>query len=138
MISTCPLISKLSSPFINSLGIVPSAPVTIDITVTFMFYSLFSSQARPRNLSLFAFFYFYYVVSRDSKVHDFSFFGCLSLDLVIWLRFGDLVVSQNPREIYASHFQGRILGCAFTTCSYGRILSSCTTPSGSPSSPSCV
>ena len=36
---TRPVISNSYSPLINSLGIVPSAPITIDITVTFMFHS---------------------------------------------------------------------------------------------------
>ena len=38
MISTCPLISKPSSPCINPLVIVPSALIIIGITVTFMFF----------------------------------------------------------------------------------------------------
>ena len=40
MVSTRPLISKSSSPCINPLVTVPRAPITIGITVTFMFYSL--------------------------------------------------------------------------------------------------
>ena len=39
MVSTCPLISKPSSPFPNPLEIVPSALDTIGITFTFMFKS---------------------------------------------------------------------------------------------------
>ena len=31
--STCPLISKSSSPFVNPLGSVSNAPITISITV---------------------------------------------------------------------------------------------------------
>ena len=38
MVSTCPLISKSSSRFTNTLEVVPSAPITIGITVTFMFH----------------------------------------------------------------------------------------------------
>ena len=37
MASTCSLISKSSSPLTNHLMTVPSAPLTIGITVTFMF-----------------------------------------------------------------------------------------------------
>ena len=39
MISTSPLISKSSNPCINPLVTVPSAPITVGITVTFMFHS---------------------------------------------------------------------------------------------------
>ena len=50
----CPLIFKFSSPFINYWGIVPSAPIKIGITVTFMFYSFFSSLTRSRYPYLFS------------------------------------------------------------------------------------
>ena len=43
-----------SNLFINPLVTVPSAPITIGITVTFIFHSIFSnSSARSRFLSLF-------------------------------------------------------------------------------------
>ena len=54
MVSTYSLISKSSSPCTNTLVNVPSVPITIDITVTFMFHSFFSSLKRPRHLSLFS------------------------------------------------------------------------------------
>ena len=41
---------SLIVPFRNILGIIPSAPITIGITVTIMFYSFFSSLARSRYL----------------------------------------------------------------------------------------
>ena len=41
MVSTCPLISKYSNLFAKFLGIVPSALITIGITVTFIFHSFF-------------------------------------------------------------------------------------------------
>ena len=48
------IISKFSNPFINPFMTVPSAPITIGITVTFMFKSLFLiSLARSRYLSFF-------------------------------------------------------------------------------------
>ena len=43
MVSNGPLISKSSCHFTMSLKIVASAPITIGITVTFMFHSIFSS-----------------------------------------------------------------------------------------------
>ena len=57
IVSTRPLISKSSSPFINPLVTVPCTPITIGITVIFMFHSFFSSLARSRYLSHFSFFY---------------------------------------------------------------------------------
>ena len=42
MVSIHPLISKLSSPFINPLVTVLNFPITSDITVTFMFHFFFS------------------------------------------------------------------------------------------------
>ena len=53
MVSARPPISNSFSPFTKPLGIVPSAPITIGITVTFMFHSFFSSQTRSKYLSLF-------------------------------------------------------------------------------------
>ena len=41
MVSICGLFSKSSCPFTSLLGIVPSAPITIGITATFMFRSVF-------------------------------------------------------------------------------------------------
>ena len=41
MLSTCPLIFKSSSPYTNPLGIVPSAPFTIGISVNVIFHMIF-------------------------------------------------------------------------------------------------
>ena len=57
MVSTCPLISKSSNPFINPLVTVQRAPITIGINVTFMFHSFFNSLARLRYLSFFSLFF---------------------------------------------------------------------------------
>ena len=51
MVSTCPLISKSSSPFNNTFS---KAPIPIGIIVTFMFHSFFNSRARSRYLSFFS------------------------------------------------------------------------------------
>ena len=48
------------------------------------------------------------------------------LGLVIWPRWGDPFLSQNLRKVCASHSSERILGCAYTICSFGQILISCT------------
>ena len=74
MVSARPLISKSSSPFNNPLIIVPRAPITIGVNVTYMFHSFFFQF--PSNVQvfilLFAFFQFYSVVSQNIKVHNFS------------------------------------------------------------------
>ena len=54
MVSTRPLTSKSSSPFINPLVTVPNAPITIGIIVTCMFHSFFNSLPRSRYLSFFS------------------------------------------------------------------------------------
>ena len=144
MVSTCPPISKSSSPFTNLLGIVPSAPITISTAVTLIFHSFFLVLRQGLDIiSLFAFFYFHSVVCRDSKVHYsagsrgvvlffglffflfFVFCGCwLSLSLVVWTRLGDPFISQNPREVCASLSPRRILSFACTTFSYIQIYTS--------------
>ena len=80
------------------------------------------------------------MVSQNGKVHysTGSLFCWLLQDLVVWPRFGDPFVFQNPQELSVSHFLRRVQGCAYTICSYDQIKISCTIPSGSPSPPSCV
>ena len=55
MVLILPLISSSSSPFSRLLGIVSSAHTAIGITLTFMFYSFFSSLTRSRYLVIFTF-----------------------------------------------------------------------------------
>ena len=63
MVSTRPPISKYSCPFYY--------PNTISIIVSFTFHS-FSIPYKSSGILLFIFFQFYSVVSRDSKVYNFS------------------------------------------------------------------
>ena len=53
VVSTRPLISKSSTHIIDTLVTLPNAPIKIGITITFMFRSFFSSQARSKYLSFF-------------------------------------------------------------------------------------
>ena len=97
MVPSRPLISKSSSSLTNPLLIVPSAPITIGITVTIMLHSFFSSLARSRYLSLyFTFLQFYPVVSRNGKIH----YSVVSLYFVdyrkIWSSGRDYVIRFIP------------------------------------------
>ena len=98
MVSTCPLISKFWSPLTNHLGIVPSAPITIGITVTLTFHIFFSSQARS-TIWLVLFF----LLTRSGRRAE--------------MRWS--VGISKPRGFCASYYPGRIPGCAYTTYSYG-------------------
>ena len=71
MVSTCPLISKSSSSCTKLLMTVPNTPITIGITVTFMFHRFFSFFSKVEVLiSLFAFLSVLYpMISRNGKVH---------------------------------------------------------------------
>ena len=114
MVSTNPLISKSSSPFAKPFVIVPSVPITSGIT--FMSHSfLVLWQGLCTFLSFcFLLFSLYGLPGRQSQLFSrFSFFGWLSLSLVIWPRLDDLFVFQNPREFYAFHSPGWILVCAY-------------------------
>ena len=101
MVPACPTISNSSSPFIKPLGIVLSTPITIGITVTFIFHSFFSFLARSEYFSLFLFsLIFTPWTARTTKSTIWQilvFFCCQSLDLVIWLELGDLFLSKIPR-----------------------------------------
>ena len=54
IVSTRQPTSKSSRPFNNPLVIVPKAPITISIIVTFMFHSFFNFLVRSRYLSFFS------------------------------------------------------------------------------------
>ena len=123
MVFTCTLISRSFSLFNNLFA--PKATTMIGITVTFLStIFLFSSLAR----SFFALFF----PLCDRLVHEsplsarFFFFFCFFFLLTI-IRSTCLavirwsVLSQNHREGCASYFPRRILGCAYTSSSYGGI-----------------
>ena len=101
IVATCPLISISSSPYINPLVTAPNTPISIGITVIFKLHSFFSSLARSRYLSFFSpsFSFTQWSAGRFSV-----FFCWLSLSQVIWLRLGDLLISQNPRFIYHHYY----------------------------------
>ena len=124
MFFTRRLIFKSSYICTNPSVTVPCVPITIGIIVTFMFHSFFQFSSKVQVLIfIFTFFQFYSVFSRDSQISNLgsSLFCCLSLCLVVWPRFSDPFVCQNPRGDCASHSPGNILGCAYIIYSYGQI-----------------
>ena len=84
MVSTRPPTSKSSRPFNNPLVTVPKAPIPISIIVTFIFHSFFQFSCKVEVfILLFTFFQLYSVVSRDSKVDNFS----KSITIIIIVQF---------------------------------------------------
>ena len=139
MVTSRLLISKSSSSCTSPLMTVLSAPITIGIIITFMFYSVCNSLLSSGYLSLFLLYFSFIMWSAGtakSTIQQVHFFCWLSLGLVVRPRLGELFLSQNPKEFCASHFLGRILGCVHTVCLYGQIQISYTIPSGLPSPPS--
>ena len=110
-----PLISKSSSPFINTLVTVPKVPI--------MLHSFFLLL-----ILLFTFFQFYSVVSRDIKIHIFesSIFCWLVYCLLFWARLGDPFVCQSPIGVYVCHSQRQMLSWAYIIYSYNQISIPCT------------
>ena len=63
-------ISSFYSPLGKHLGIVPRAPITTGITVTFMVHSFFLVLSQDLSICFFfALFDFYSMACRDSKIH---------------------------------------------------------------------
>ena len=120
-VSTRPLISKSSSPFMKPLVSVPRAPTTINIATNFRFHIFFNSLARSRYLFFAFFFQLYSMVSGHTKVHNSTNSLCF---LLIMIRSGLLAeirwsacMSKSHRSL--CHFLGPVVGCAYTICSYG-------------------
>ena len=154
MVSTRPLTSKSSTPCINSLVIVPSAPINIGISITFMFYSFFSSLARLWYLSLFSVLFSFtlcsaemakltirkvlfvlLIVIRSSCLAEISWSVCISKS---WRILG-ISFSRTDSRLYKYYlFILLLLLYSNTICLYGKISISCTTLTGSPCPPSRV
>ena len=93
--------STFPIPFLNLLETIPSAPTTIDITVTCGIDSYFCSLAR------YIFFYFYSVSAgiEKSKI----FFFLLLISLLFWSELGNPFVSHKLCGFYVSQFLRQIL-----------------------------
>ena len=132
MVSTNPLISKSSSPFINPSVTVPRAPITIGINVTFMSRNFFQLTSNVEVLSLSFNFTLWSAGAAKSTILQVLFF---IVYYKVWPRLGDPFVCQNPIGVCVSHSPGQILGCAYSISSYNQISISCTIPSESPCAP---
>ena len=121
MVSTLPLISKSSCPFINPSVSVPRAPVIIGINIAFMFHSFFNSQPRSRYFTFFSLSLNSTPWSAGTQFARSLFCCWLSYSLVVWPRLGNPFLSQNSIAVSLSHFPGELLGCAYTIYWYIQI-----------------
>ena len=106
------LISKSSCPYTNLLVTVPRAPITIGITVTFIFYGFFVLM---QGLGTYLYFCFPSFLPSDqpeqrSLLQQVFIFLWFSLGLVVQPRLFVPFLSQNPKEFCASDFLQGVLG----------------------------
>ena len=92
MVSTRKPTSKSSSPFNNPLVIVPKAPITIGIIVTFMFHSVFNSLARSRYLFFFSHSFRFILWSAGTASRQFCKFSFFYDYYEIWSSGRDSVI----------------------------------------------
>ena len=113
IVSTRPPISKSSRPFNNPLVIVPKVSITIGTIVTFIFHSFFNSLVKSRYLSFFSLSFRFILWSAGTAKS--TILQILFLLLII-MRFGLLAGIRWSVciGVYASHFLGQVLCCAYT------------------------
>ena len=103
--SVRPQVSKAF--FSRPLETIPVAPTVIDITITSMFYSFFSSLLRSKYLSIFSLSFILTLwsagMAKSTKRQVLSFLSILGF--VFWQGLGDPFVSQSPWEFCPSHFR---------------------------------
>ena len=125
LLSGCSLLVHLvPSPFTNPLGIVQSAPITIGITVTFMFHSFLKFPSKVYVLiSLFSSFIFTLWSARMQSLlfGRFSFFCWLSLCWVVWPRLGDPFFPKVPEKFYYYYYYYFTHCKFFTPANAGRL-----------------
>ena len=113
MVSTRLPTSKSSRSFNNPLVIVPNAPITIGIIVTFMFHSFFNSLARSKYLSLFSHSFSFILSSagtaKSTILQIFLFFFVDYYCLVFWPRLGDPFVCQSTIGVWGGGARGVVV-----------------------------
>ena len=121
MVSACLLISKSSNLFTKLLCIVPSVPITIGITVNFMFYIFFRSLARSKYLSLFSLSFIFPLWSAGTAKSTIQLvhFFLLSLRLVVWfyiiiiLLFWDFFFPPALADCFSPDFEGKQVSSSY-------------------------
>ena len=74
-----------------------------------MFYSFFSSLARSKYLSIFSYFWCFFLLPAGMVKSTRRQVLLLIQGLVFWLGLGDPFVSQGTTEFYGFHFLGQII-----------------------------
>ena len=85
MVSIHTPISNSYNPLSKLLGTVPSAPITIGITITIMSHSFFRFLAMSKYLSMFSFSFIFTLIQHDDEVHYMT--SSLSFFLSFFLSF---------------------------------------------------
>ena len=78
----------------KSFETIPSAQIKTDIPIT-----LFFSGKLQLFVYLFDFFYFHSEISWNSKIHSIAYGNFYFLFVVVWLGLGDLLVSQDSKNL---------------------------------------
>ena len=121
--------------FFLSFGAVPSAPITTVITVNLIFYTMFCSLARSKNLSIFS--ALLHFPSVNGKIHlTASSLFCLFVRYGLLARIWWSVYILKKNNKKTENFIRLILVCAYTISLFGQISISCAIPSGQPFLPS--
>ena len=109
MVSTCPLISESSTPFINPSVTVPRVPITNGIIVTFIFHNFFYSLARSRYLFSFSL-SFNFTLSSVGTAKAYSSFEGVSTDHRIVTAKVRLSLRKNAtRKATTKHYDWALL-----------------------------
>ena len=98
-----PLIFNSPSLSSKAFGTIPSTPITMGITVTFMFHSFLCSLARSKYLSnfLLSFIFTQWLARMAKSTRQLLFFFLSAPGIAIWQGLGDPFLSQNPCKFYA-------------------------------------
>ena len=137
MVLILSLILNSSSLLSKPLGIIPSAPTIIGITVTLIFHSFFTSLVRSKYFSVFSISFILTAVVWNVKIYKLvnSLFLLLIKNRSILLADirWSIRISKSQRILFITF--SRMDVCAYIILLYGQVSIFCTIPRGSPSLP---